>query len=737
MAPARQKCRDSDDKSAMVAHDKSVMITMADNPHFLRENFADVSISIPQTISNDFPYRDQARDLLRIAGVLAVMTMVLPLHAAGPERATIYVDAQLPTETSTNYDPASRTCGGGDAIAYRTLGAALPAAEAGTTVIFRSGQYADVLIPAHSGEEGSTVEFKCMPGENVYLTGAPGIYLASKSYIVIDGLRIENTTWLESRNSHHNLIENCRFRNTPAVGTTGNARFVQSHYNRIRNNRFEEGNDNLLLIDANFNVVEGNTILQGRHSVLGIRCGDHNIIRGNYFANSWQKIAEVYDCGQDTSAVSHSFDSTKRNVFEDNVFAATVSYYSTSGGNGIQYSGQQGIIRRNVFYHCNVGLGMQVYGDEASYNYGNRIYHNVFYDNKGAGIETGSNTLRNAFKNNILFANEGVLADCFDVSPGQLAYRGSLGNAVIFERNDLFYRQKGDPVVEEDFNIGRTVSQAETLFAGALVDTLEVDPKFVDAVGLDFHLRADSPLRDVGAWLTTTTSAGTGTILTVADATVFYDGFGIPGELGDLIQLEGQGETARILAIDETNNTLTVDHELSWTEGQGVSLPFAGSRPDLGAFETEAVPTGMEAWRQLHFGSDAKNPEIAGDQADPDKDGMSNLLEYALGGDPLTADPVILPSLMNIGGTLGLVFRCDANLTDLTFTVQASDEISDSAKWTDIAAGTDSGVILGLSNDYTVKEIYVGSARLFAVSKNEDAAAVARRFLRLRITRGD
>ena len=351
----------------------------------------------------------------KIQPTFAVFTGFL-MALAPVERAqgssTLYVDLQIATAISSSYDPLSRSSGSGTATAYRSIAGVLPAATAGTTVLIRGGSYNDQLSPANSGTPDNPVIFKSNAGEQVMLNASPAINLLNRSYIVIDGLRAEDTTWLEARNSHHNVLQNCVFKRTPASGTTGNVRFVQSHYNRILNNSIEEGNDNLLLIDANYNVVQGNTILQGRHSLLGIRCGDNNIIRGNYFANSLQKICEVYDCGADTSAVPNSFNSTKQNLIENNVFADASSYYSSSGGNGIQYGGQQGIIRRNVFYRCNIGVAMQVYSDEAQYNLANHVQHNVFYDNDGSGIATRPSAEDNIFKNNILYANKGTLPDC-------------------------------------------------------------------------------------------------------------------------------------------------------------------------------------------------------------------------------------------------------------------------------------------------------------------------------------
>ena len=49
-------------------------------------------------------------------------------------------------------------------------------------------------------------------------------------------------------------------------------------------------------------------------------------------------------------------------------------------------------------------------------------------------------------------------------------------------------------------------------------------------------------------------------------------------------------------------------------------------------------PQTVEAWRQSFFNADADNPLIAGDTADPDGDALPNLVEYALGLNPLTAD---------------------------------------------------------------------------------------------------
>jgi hypothetical protein len=653
-------------------------------------------------------------------------------------QSTIYVDSRINVPVCHDYEPASRTCGTGLQTAYRTIAGVLPVAFGGTSVLIREGNYSEPLAPVNSGTPGNPVTFRSYVGETVRLNAAPAISLINRSHLVIDGMRVENTTWLEARNAHSNVLQNCVFLKTPATGTTGNVRFVQSHYNRILYNTFDEGHDNLLLIDSNFNVVEGNTLREGRHSLLGIRCGDHNIVRGNFFSNTQQKICEVYDCGADTSAVPHSFNSTRRNLIENNVFAEASAYYSSSGGNGIQYSGQQGIIRRNVFYRCNIGLGMQVYSDEAIYNTGNHVDHNVFYENSGAGIATSSSATDNHYRNNILFANRGALPDCFGTSPGQLLYRSRPGSTSSFRNNDLFYQSSGQPVIEEEFSGGKTIAQATAAFPGVFSQTMEVDPRFVDAPGHDFHLQTDSPMRDAGAWLTETNGSGSGRVLTVAAAGMFHDGFGIPGESGDLIQLEGQSQSVRVKEIDYDAGKITVDRDIVWSSGQGVGLAYGGSAPDVGAFEfaDQLPPDRIELWRYLEFANDAGNPSIAGDLADPDRDGVCNLLEYGLGGRPLAPDAAVLPRPGSEPAALSLTFQHDETLTDLTWEVQGAGSLTEPPAWETIARGTSGAPLAAVLPGVTVTKAGEGSVTTVTVSDLSSSGSEAgRRFLRLQLSR--
>ncbi len=62
---------------------------------------------------------------------------------------------------------------------------------------------------------------------------------------------------------------------------------------------------------------------------------------------------------------------------------------------------------------------------------------------------------------------------------------------------------------------------------------------------------------------------------------------------------------------------------------------------------------------------------LAADNADPDADGLTNLAEYALGGDPRQFTPPLVPTLDSYG--LSLTFTRPANLPDLSYAAESSD----------------------------------------------------------------
>ena len=73
---------------------------------------------------------------------------------------------------------------------------------------------------------------------------------------------------------------------------------------------------------------------------------------------------------------------------------------------------------------------------------------------------------------------------------------------------------------------------------------------------------------------------------------------------------------------------------------------------------------------------DPEESALTDPNADPDGDGMSNLLEYALDGDPLYADAEdVLPTATIEAGKLVLHFKRDTARADVTLTVVHSTDL--------------------------------------------------------------
>ncbi len=88
-------------------------------------------------------------------------------------------------------------------------------------------------------------------------------------------------------------------------------------------------------------------------------------------------------------------------------------------------------------------------------------------------------------------------------------------------------------------------------------------------------------------------------------------------------------DTGLISGIPSTVGPTRVSMSASNNAGSGPTRTLAITVTDTPTL----IPIGL--WRSDNFGASALNPDIAGDLADPDGDGLPNLLEYATGSDPL------------------------------------------------------------------------------------------------------
>jgi len=554
--------------------------------------------------------------------IIVILLLMMP-SVMGAE---IFVDILLSSDCSGTYSKEDRDCSGSDGDAFDSIEEGIDAGGAGDVVNIRGGTYNEIMHLTTSGNSGSPITFQNYDDETVTIADVDSrdggteygpIWLDHVDYNVVDGIDVTGSVGFgRGVDAHHNIIKNCDFLGSTFGVTSKSKRggfyFAWSDHNKILNNYFLEGTDSLSFVSSNYNLIEGNEFLDAGHTCFTIKCGSYNVVRNNSFSNHYEKTGEIFDCEAATTNWHGNaefaenieiHDSTIRNLVEGNEFTYTSSSGDSSPYAGIQYAGQYGIIRNNIFRTTvGPGLGLTLYGDEAEYDHSNRIYNNVFYGTDFSGIEISGSTsytmYDNIMKNNILSGSIFVANDerwswyteVLEGKPVQLK-TGRIED-FKFRNNNLFYDSADEPYL---ITYGRRDSSSnpdqhdvewyETNHPEVFSDNLVEDPLFVSEQQYDFHLADGSLMIDEGDFLTTADGTDFGTQLIVEDASYFFDGFGIDGEIGDLIQLEESGDMAYISYIDYDDDILELDRSLSWSDGEGVSLAYSGDAPDIGAYE--------------------------------------------------------------------------------------------------------------------------------------------------------
>jgi hypothetical protein len=131
--------------------------------------------------------------------------------------------------------------------------------------------------------------------------------------------------------------------------------------------------------------------------------------------------------------------------------------------------------------------------------------------------------------------------------------------------------------------------------------------------------------------------------------------------------------------------------------------------------EASATPvslhTPLQSWRLTHFGT-STNSGNAADLADPDGDGIPNLLEFALGTNPMAPSSLPVTFGQSEGGALTLTFTPVVD-SRLSYAIEATS---------------------ALSTGWTVVHNYGSFTSPAAVTYTDDATGAAQRFLRLKVT---
>jgi hypothetical protein len=163
---------------------------------------------------------------------------------------------------------------------------------------------------------------------------------------------------------------------------------------------------------------------------------------------------------------------------------------------------------------------------------------------------------------------------------------------------------------------------------------------------------------------------------TVAGGTA-VNGMDYTAASGTLVWASGQSGTKTFTITILSNSTV----QSNVTVNLSLSSPSSGSA--LGV-PSAAVLTILQppiaAWKLAYFGANANNAAVAGDSADPQQDGIVNLMAYAYAFSPLVnnSDPFTGGLAHN---QFQLHFPRNTSASDLTYNIQASPDLS---LWTNL-----------------------------------------------------
>lgn len=369
---------------------------------------------------------------------------------------------------------------------WKTIQKAAHTLIAGDTVYIRTGTYHERVIPRNSGSAvDGYITYTAYPGEIVILDGTgisvpvdEGlIHVAGRSYIRISGLRIIHSTYagILVDSSGHVVLKN----NDTADTASSGIGVWSSHHIIVDGNQVERACSNGM---QEFITMAGTDVFAIRNNRL--HSGAPGFDKEGITVKQGSSNGTVYR-NQIYSTIANGIyvDAFDRHTFNIDVFQNTV--YDVSS-NGIALASEQGGLLERV-----------------------RVYNNILYHNKFVGIwlsaccpGVASHPLRDIIIiNNTLFNN------------GWQPWGGGIGldvNPAIQEvtiRNNILSQNltfqiavdaavpKSTLAVDHNLIHGFRGSEGEMYGAYPIIG----NPRFVDPLGVDFHLQPDSPAIDRGS----------------------------------------------------------------------------------------------------------------------------------------------------------------------------------------------------------------------------------------------
>ena len=546
--------------------------------------------------------------------------------------------------------------GPGDKVApWRTIQKAASTMQAGDVAFIRGGTYVELVSPVNSGTADNYITYRNLPGATVIIQSPStpgtdytidldssrplsylkfigltlrGAYFANfnvqadvggpKSHLVLDSLTCEGGGFgmlFDGRSSPgvtDVTITHCEVHGNGG-GITG-----QGYYKRflVENNHisnsspfggFPWGRHNLRFIGVGAPcehiTIRNNELHHAERQGISIWYTTRVLIQGNHSHHNGASGVQI----ESASGNTH----TREIVIDGNLFEYNAQTFPAETGMWVD-DATDVIVQNNISRYNEIGL--KITGSERVLVRNNVLYENFDFEDPNAGgiqlregegdtIATKDVTIiHNTFHGNGGGSNRaqiqiGLADNLPDVE--RTLYRNNI--ATNCESPYDLWIQGATHALDYNnfFHAGRPLTVIWQLYildwqeyldaSGYDRQSMNADPLYVDAAAGDYSLDRGSPCIDAGDYLTRTVSNGSGTTISVEQARYFTDGIGVMD--GDLIVV-GTSDTARVVAVDYLANILTIDRSLIWNGGDGVSYPYVGNLPDMGALEYDLIIIG-------------------------------------------------------------------------------------------------------------------------------------------------
>ena len=431
----------------------------------------------------------------------------------------------------------------------RTIQHAADVAKPGDTVNVREGSYCQQLGVKVSGNaEQGFITFRSQPGEHAVLDGgcltppegeSSMVKLTNVSFVRVEGLEIRNYRTSEFgsapagirvfgggshieilHNDVHHIEQNSPRRLRPGSGANG---FGIAVYGTDAKTPISD-----LVIDSNdvHHLKTGSSeslVVNG--NVAGFRITKNTVHDNNNIG--------IDVIGFEHTAPDPAVDRARDGVVSENlVYSITArgnpAYGETPDSDGIYVDGGTRIlIERNVVHDVDFGIELA-----SEHRVGSTSHilarNNLIYSCHAPGISIGGYDLKRGVTEDAVIVNNTLYKnDTWKTGQGEFLMQFYMRNNVF--KNNIVYvgehgltmtsksgrMEDGAPTVTMDHNIyyfpagskalkwtfdQKDYSSFEEYVAGAGNDRNSrfADPRFADADGHDFHLRADSPARNGG-----------------------------------------------------------------------------------------------------------------------------------------------------------------------------------------------------------------------------------------------